>query len=186
MKRLSHTLILLPAVLILITACGSEPQETSDPEVEEETSATTPADSQPNRVQTLIASELRVCLAPNMDPVSFKTDDGTWAGHDVAYLDDFADSLLLRLTPIEQSEFEGIWRKPSEGLCDIAASGIVETAERVAESGNSIWTRVYYAGDLAEIGPESFSFVVRPGAQALAFTLDHYIRAHPGFYGLEQ
>ena len=95
---------------------------------------------------TLEPGTLTVCLYPGFAPFSSEDADGRFIGWDVDYLQDFADSQGLRFQAVGVSRYGGIWQKPAEGVCDIAASGISDTPDRRSAAGpGAVWSRHYYS-----------------------------------------
>jgi ABC-type amino acid transport substrate-binding protein len=173
-------------MLVLSIGCNSESPSDETNTTESQNGVTAPPQTTSSGVQTLVEGELQVCLYSNSGPISSQDAEGEWTGHDIIYLEDFAESLLLEFIPVKYESFEGIWSKPSEGECDVAASGISDSEERRSQSNSASWSKPYYDGSSESIGSESFSFVVRAEASALLVVLNHYIGAHPGFYGTEK
>ncbi len=87
---------------------------------------------------------LQVCLYAGFAPFAYK-EGGLWKGWDVDYLRAFASANRLEFEAVEQPQFEDIWLRPGEGKCDIAASGISDTADRrTAVSSEGCWSTNYY------------------------------------------
>lgn len=115
------------AMAVALSACGGSNAET----------ATT--------VTTIEPGVLKVCLYPGFAPFAIR-DDGGWSGWDPAYLSAFAEQQGLRFEPVEVSTFNDIWMRPGNDECDVAGTGITETAERIQQTGQSIaWTDHYYS-----------------------------------------
>ena len=96
-------------------------------------------------VTTIEPGVLKVCLYPGFAPFAIKGDDG-WSGWDPAYLKAFAEQQGLTFEPVEVSTFNDIWMRPGNDECDVAGTGITETAERTQQTGQSIaWTDHYYS-----------------------------------------
>lgn len=95
-------------------------------------------------IKTLRPGILQVCLYAGFAPFTYK-ENGVWKGWDLDYLTAFASANGLAIEVIEEPQFEGIWLKPGEGKCDIAGSGISDTAERrTAVNSGGCWSRTYY------------------------------------------
>jgi len=98
-------------------------------------------------VKTHKSGILAVCLYPGFAPFVSKDEHGQWVGWDVSYLEDFAKQEKLTFQPVEVKDFNGIWNLPGkdEFECDIAASGISDTADRRKETGAAgDWSDHYY------------------------------------------
>lgn len=96
--------------------------------------------------QTLEPGILKVCLYAGFAPFSSKDAAGRFVGWDVDFLEDFAHSQGLRFQPVSMNDYIGIWEKPAQGFCDIAASGISDTPERrVAAGPETEWSLPYYS-----------------------------------------
>lgn len=95
--------------------------------------------------KTLEPGVLKVCLYPGFAPFVSKDEQGQWTGWDVSYLQDFAKREKLVFQPVEVADFNGIWNRPGQGECDIAASGISDTEDRRKQTGDAvIWSHHYY------------------------------------------
>lgn len=81
-------------------------------------------------------------------PVCFIEGDEA-VGMDITFLKKFANKLAADhgITKVEfssQGEFDGIWQKPGEERCDIAAAGISPWKWRKDESPGVVWTEDYF------------------------------------------
>lgn len=95
--------------------------------------------------KTLEPGVLKVCLYPGFAPFVSKDEQGQWTGWDVSYLQGFAKQEKLVFQPVEVADFNGIWNRPGQGECDIAASSISDTGDRRRQTGDAaIWSRHYY------------------------------------------
>ncbi|MGK9237273.1 transporter substrate-binding domain-containing protein [Inquilinus limosus] len=95
-------------------------------------------------VATLKPGTLQVCLYAGFAPFAYR-ENGVWKGWDVDYLAAFANANDLVLEVIEEPRFEDIWLRPGEGKCDIAGSGISDTADRrAAVNLGGCWSKSYY------------------------------------------
>jgi ABC-type amino acid transport substrate-binding protein len=90
-------------------------------------------------VATLTDGILKVCMF-DIPPMAKRRDDDSWAGWDVDFLAGFADSLGLRFEPMAFDHFAGLWRKPGEGVCDIAGGAFTDTEERRRETPEAVWS----------------------------------------------
>lgn len=101
------------------------------------------------QVQTIEPGILKVCLYPGFAPFAYK-QDGQWQGWDVTFLQSFAQSMDPKLTfeVAEQSAFDGIWLLPGKDVCDIAGTGISDTADRRSSTKGpgdvGCWSATYY------------------------------------------
>lgn len=101
------------------------------------------------QVQTIKPGVLTVCLYPGFAPFAVK-EQGQWQGWDVAFLQGFAQSMDPKLTfeVAEQSDFDGIWLQPGQDVCDIAGTGISDTADRRNATKDpehaGCWSETYY------------------------------------------
>jgi ABC-type amino acid transport substrate-binding protein/transcriptional regulator with XRE-family HTH domain len=87
---------------------------------------------------------LRVCLYPGFKPFAWKDGDA-WKGWDVDYLKGFAKANHLTFKAVEEEAFEDIWLRPGRNECDIAATGISDTADRRKATGDDgAWSATYY------------------------------------------
>jgi len=94
-------------------------------------------------LKTIEPGTLQVCLYPGFKPFAW-LEHGIWKGWDVDYLEDFAKENGLKFRGVEVKEFNGIWRTPGEGTCDIAATGISDTLDRRDKSPGGAWSKTYY------------------------------------------
>ncbi len=95
-------------------------------------------------IKTLEPGKLKVCLYAGFAPFASKDDRGRWQGWDVDYLEAFATANQLELVPVERN-FDGIWLEPGDKACDIAATGISDTADRRKATGaGAVWSNTYY------------------------------------------
>jgi ABC-type amino acid transport substrate-binding protein len=76
-------------------------------------------------------------------PVCF-VKDGEPAGKDISFLKNFAAEHGMKLEFTAQPDFDGIWRKPGEKLCDIAAAGISPWQARKDKSPGVVWSVDYF------------------------------------------
>lgn len=94
--------------------------------------------------QTLEPGKLKVCLYAGFAPFASKDASGRWVGWDVDYLAAFAADQKLDLVVVEKG-FAGIWLEPGNGACDIAGTGISDTADRRTATGKiGTWSNTYY------------------------------------------
>jgi len=99
-------------------------------------------------IQTLEPGVLKVCLYPGFPPFATQASDGTWSGWDVEFLQGFAKQQGLTLQPVVATQFDNIWMRPGNNECDIAGTGISNTAARVAQTGSAAqWSDRYYTVD---------------------------------------
>ena len=123
----SVTGVIVTAMTLALSACGGSTGE--------------PAST----VSTIEPGVFKVCLYPGFAPFAIKGEGG-WSGWDPAYLSAFAEQQGLTFEPVEVSTFNDIWMRPGNDECDVAGTGITETAERIQQTGQSIaWTDHYYS-----------------------------------------
>lgn len=95
-------------------------------------------------IKTLVQGKLQVCLYAGFAPFAYK-QSGVWKGWDVDYLTAFATANGLAFEVVEELDFKDIWLRPGEGKCDIAGTGISDTAERrTATKSGGCWSATYY------------------------------------------
>ena len=92
-------------------------------------------------IETLVPGVLTVCTYGGFAPVAYKDEHRKLVGKDLDYLSKFAENMGLSIEFVE-AEFDGIWRLPGEGKCDVAAAGIGQLRGR--EVGPAQWTDYYY------------------------------------------
>ena len=100
------------------------------------------------QVQTIEPGVLTVCLYSGFAPFAFKQGDA-WQGWDVTFLQDFAQSMDPKLKfAVYPADFNNIWLLPGEDKCDIAGTGISDTADRRAATNipgkAGCWSSTYY------------------------------------------
>jgi hypothetical protein len=89
-------------------------------------------------------TSLRVCLYAGFAPFASKDKDGNWVGWDVDFLKGFAAE-MNRPFEVVETDFNGIWLQPGEAKCDIAGTGISDTADRRKATGKKgCWSTTYY------------------------------------------
>jgi len=113
--------------------------------------------AQSKDVTTMADGVLKVCLYEDIPPVAELGTDGSWTGWDVDFLSGFADPIGLKFEPVPFDYFDGIWRQPGEGVCDITGSGLTYTQERVEETPRAVWSDTYFTAER--------SFIVRAGEE---------------------
>ncbi len=104
-------------------------------------------------IKTLDSKSLTVCLYPGFAPFVDKKPDpkpgeDPWEGWDVTFLKSFAAANCLDFKVAEQEKFDNIWLLPGQGKCDIAGTGISDTAPRRAATKAAgqvgCWSSTYY------------------------------------------
>jgi ABC-type amino acid transport substrate-binding protein len=93
-------------------------------------------------IETLSQGQLTLCTYGGFAPVCYRSPDGQLTGYDVSFLARFAESIGLTLATIEQP-FDGLWARPGEGECDVAAAGIMRRDDRPVTPGGS-WSDPYF------------------------------------------
>jgi len=97
---------------------------------------------QPSKGLSLLhEGKLTACVYTGFEPVLYRTPEGL-AGSDIKLLQGFAAREGLELQYIEVP-FDGIWLRPGDNECDIAAAGIGETVGR--DSPGVAWSQAYYS-----------------------------------------
>lgn len=81
----------------------------------------------------LAPDTLSVCVDAPKYPFAFESSTGQWLGSDIEIAQHIADRLDLTLQ-VKAVPFDGIWRQPSEGACDLAVAAITITDGRRAEA----------------------------------------------------
>ena len=96
-------------------------------------------------IKTLGTNALTVCLYSGFKPFAYK-EGKDWKGWDVEFLTDFATKALSNCKPVlVDMDFDDIWLRPGQDKCDIAATGISDTAERRKATGTAgCWSKTYY------------------------------------------
>jgi len=115
------------------------------------------ANAQSKGVTTKTEGVLKVCLYEDIPPIAALGTDGSWTGWDVDFLSGFADSVDLKFEPVPFNYFDGIWKQPGEGVCDITGSGLTYTPERVEATPRAVWSDAYFTAER--------SFIVRAGEE---------------------
>jgi len=117
-------------VLILVTAgCTSDDAE-AEPAAAGDGSAAPAASAGP--AQFISDDTLSVCVDAPKYPFAFQSGE-QWLGSDIDILNHIADELDVTLA-IRDVPFDGIWRRPGAGECDLAAAAITVTDARRAEA----------------------------------------------------
>lgn len=107
-------------------------------------------------ISTLQPGSLTVCTFSGFPPTSYAGPGGAWAGLDARFLRRFAASAGLAVDARIARSFDGIWRRPGAGECDVAAAGISVTDERRQDMPGATFTSGYHTTLRA--------FVVRKGS----------------------
>jgi hypothetical protein len=96
------------------------------------------------QIQMLETGKLKVCLYAGFAPFASKNQAGKWEGWDVDYVEAFAKEVNLTFEVVEKN-FDGIWLEPGKNACDIAGTGISDTADRRKATGTAgVWSNTYY------------------------------------------
>ena len=93
---------------------------------------------------TLVPGPLTVCTYPGFAPFTSFTGKGAWVGWDASFLTAFATQQGLAVKPVPVDPFDGMWKRPGENQCDIAAAGIGNEPARRAQSPGTTWSITYY------------------------------------------
>jgi polar amino acid transport system substrate-binding protein len=86
---------------------------------------------------------LTACTSGSHEPFAFPKAGGGLQGFDIDLLDQLAKGLKLKLVTTDMP-FEGIWRKPGDKACDVAAAAITITDQRKQEA---LFTQSYLPAD---------------------------------------
>ena len=93
---------------------------------------------------TITPGTLTICTYPGFAPFTSFSSSGAWQGWDASFLTRFATEQGLAVKTISVTPFNGMWKRPGEDQCDIAAAGIGNQAARRAESPGTTWSSTYY------------------------------------------
>jgi len=75
---------------------------------------------------------LTICTHAPYEPFEMQVD-GDWTGFDMDLINAVAEGLELE-TNVVVTPFDGIWRQPAAGACDLVASALTITEARAAET----------------------------------------------------
>ena len=90
--------------------------------------------------RTITPGILTICTYTEFAPFSYE-EDGEIVGTDINFLKNFALEMDLKVK-ILKKDFSGLWKTPSQGICDVSAAGMMEYKER--ELGdNAVWSDPY-------------------------------------------
>ena len=98
----------------------------------------------PIPVTTLTPGTLTICTYPGFAPFTSFTSSGAWVGWDASFLTRFATQQGLAVKTVSVDPFDGMWKRPGEDQCDIAAAGIGNEPARRAQSPGTTWSITYY------------------------------------------
>lgn len=76
--------------------------------------------------------DLTICTHAPYEPFQMQVDGG-WTGFDIDLINAIAEGLELE-TSVVVTPFDGIWRQPAAGACDLVASALSITEDRAAET----------------------------------------------------
>ena len=93
---------------------------------------------------TITPGTLTICTYPGFAPFTSFDSSGQWQGWDANFLTKFATEQGLAVKTISVTPFDGMWKRPGEDQCDIAAAGIGNQPARRAESPGTTWSITYY------------------------------------------
>ena len=93
---------------------------------------------------TLTPGTLTICTYPGFAPFTSFDAKGAWVGWDASFLTRFATQQGLAVKTVSVDPFDGIWKRPGENQCDIAAAGIGNEPARRAQSPGTTWSITYY------------------------------------------
>src|SRR5690606_34199610 len=115
--RATGVLTLAMAVTLLVGCTGSDSETPSEG-----------AESSGSR-RLITDDTLTVCVDAPKYPFAFQDQNGNWLGSDIEVVQAIANDLDLTLALVT-APFDGIWRAPGAGTCDLAAAAISITEER--------------------------------------------------------
>ncbi|MBM3665551.1 MAG: transporter substrate-binding domain-containing protein [Actinobacteria bacterium] len=75
---------------------------------------------------TLTPGTLTICTYPGFAPFTSFDASGAWVGWHASFLIRFATQQGLAVKTVSVVPFDGIWKRPGENQCDIAAAGIAD------------------------------------------------------------
>jgi len=93
---------------------------------------------------TITPGVLSICTYPGFAPFTSFDASGQWVGWDASFLAKFATQQGLTVKTVSVTPFNGMWKRPGVGQCDLAAAGIGNQANRRAESPGTTWSNTYY------------------------------------------
>jgi len=122
-------LLVVAAMAMVVASCATDDDTVTGPP----TTTTPPA--VPAEVVTLAPGVLTVCVDGPFEPFKLLTEDGQWSGFEMDLLAEIAGGIGdgLPLTVVERP-FDGIWRQPGQGACDLAAASMTITDQRATEA----------------------------------------------------
>lgn len=115
-------ILLIGGVALLATGCTSSEPDAADAAGGAATSAP------PGPAQLAAEGILTVCVDAPKYPFAFQSG-GEWLGFDIEVVQHIAEELDLTLA-VTDVPFDGIWRLPAAGDCDLAAAAITVTDAR--------------------------------------------------------
>ena len=93
-----------------------------------------------NEFTTISEGILTICTYTEFAPFSYE-EGGNIVGTDISLLKEFARETNLGVNIIKQ-DFPGLWETPGNGVCDVAAAGMMEYENR--RLGNdAVWSAPY-------------------------------------------
>ena len=93
-----------------------------------------------NAFTTITEGILTICTYTEFAPFSYE-DGGDIVGTDISLLKEFAKETGLKVNIIKQ-DFPGLWETPGNGICDVAAAGMMEYENRRL-GNNAVWSAPY-------------------------------------------
>lgn len=164
------------APLVIGVVIGAFACSEGDPEP----GTTAPTDVAPG-YRLVNPGNLTICTHAPYEPFQMQVD-GDWTGFDMDLINAVALGLDLE-TSVIVTPFDGIWRQPAAGACDMVASAVTITEERAAETR---FTDPYFDADQsllvraddAEAYPTLASLAgrniaVQTGTTGEAYALEH-------------
>ena len=93
-----------------------------------------------NAFTTISEGSLTICTYTEFAPFSYE-DGGDIVGTDISLLKEFASENDLEVNIIKR-DFPGLWETPGNGICDVAAAGMMEYESRRL-GNNAVWSAPY-------------------------------------------
>lgn len=165
MSRHRLTVLLVAVAAVVAVSCSGGDTSASDTTVAPSTAAQSPA----AEVVTLTPGVLTVCADSPFEPFKFVTEDGQWSGFEMDLLADIAAGVGDGLTvEVVEQPFDGIWRQPGAGTCDLVAAALTITDQRATEAA---FSDPYYDSAQSLLVPVSDTAVVSSLADVAGATV---------------
>jgi polar amino acid transport system substrate-binding protein len=120
-------------------------------------------------VVTIAPGVLTVCADSTFEPFKFVTEDGQWSGFEMDLLTEIAAGTGGGLTlEVVEQPFDGIWRQPAAGVCDLVAAALTITEQRSTEA---LFSDPYYDSAQSMLVPVSDTAAVASLADVAGATV---------------